>query len=125
MFDSQQACSDNPQSDHTEISSSAEALSSGSPNIGSFEKLGERRLSLSIPQTLQQEFALINVNIPNVTVEQVLKMGICLVVDACRFIQDRRRISLAVEYNHFYIWTVRSIGSLLRIRRGFRHATFD
>ncbi|KAK3739928.1 hypothetical protein QZH41_015973, partial [Actinostola sp. cb2023] len=68
------ACSDNPQGDHTEISSSAEALSSGSPNgIGSFEKLGERRLSLSIPQTLQQEFALINVNIPNVTVEQTLR----------------------------------------------------
>lgn len=66
-----QACSDNPQNEHTEMSSSVESLSSR-PGSGSSENINDKRLSL--PQTLQQEFALINVNIPNVTVEQVINL---------------------------------------------------
>ncbi|XP_028513190.1 GATOR complex protein WDR59 [Exaiptasia diaphana] len=90
------ACSENPQSDHTEMSSSVEVLSTGSPSYGSFEIMSEKRSS--IPQTIQQEFALINVNIPNVTVEQMDASQRCCTVS----VTSGPHVTLSIHFPAMY-----------------------
>ena len=65
-----QECNSSVDDDYTSEQQGSEHLDStfGDTLSGSLEVIPDAVVQ---PQTLQQEFALINVNIPNVTVEQV------------------------------------------------------
>ncbi|XP_031559913.1 GATOR complex protein WDR59-like [Actinia tenebrosa] len=92
------ACSDKPQGDRDGvINLSVEALAGGNQMNGSFEVIKDKRSS-STPQTLQQEFALINVNIPNVIVEQMDASQRCCTLS----VASSTKVTLSIHFPSMY-----------------------